>query len=70
MRPDIAGMRVAPFVSFRSRFHRYTPAHLINYPAIALALKSKGVKRVLSFASVGSLNPEVIRPGDVVLIGM
>lgn len=44
----------------------YTQPHMINFRAIALALKAHGVTRVISFGSVGSLNKD-IRPGTVVI---
>jgi len=36
----------------------YSPPHLINYKAIQMALKQVGVKFIIAFASVGSLNSE------------
>lgn len=58
------GVRIA-FLSRHGRGHRINPGS-INYRANIYALKSLGVKQVISVSAVGSMK-EAIRPGDVVL---
>lgn len=58
------GVRVA-FLSRHGRGHRFNPGE-INYRANIYALKSLGVRRVVSISAVGSMK-ETIRPGEVVL---
>jgi 5'-methylthioadenosine phosphorylase len=58
------GVRVA-FLSRHGRGHRRSPSE-INYRANIFALKSLGVRRVISVSAVGSMK-ESIRPGAVVL---
>ncbi|MEM1620078.1 MAG: S-methyl-5'-thioadenosine phosphorylase [Fervidicoccaceae archaeon] len=60
----VAGRRVA-FLPRHGRGHRIPP-HKINYKANIWALKSLGVKWVISVSAVGSLREEM-RPGDFVL---
>ncbi len=60
----LAGARVA-FLSRHGRGHRRNPSE-INYRANIYALKSLGVRRVVSVSAVGSMK-ETIRPGDVVV---
>jgi len=60
----LGGVRVA-FLSRHGRGHRINPGS-INYRANIYALKSMGVKQVVSVSAVGSMK-EAIRPGDVVL---
>lgn len=60
----LGGVRVA-FLSRHGRGHRINPGS-INYRANIYALKSLGVKQVISVSAVGSMK-EAIRPGDVVL---
>jgi len=61
---ELNGVRVA-FLSRHGRGHRYNPSD-INYRANIYALKSIGVRRVISVGAVGSMK-ESIKPGDVVL---
>lgn len=61
---ELNGVRVA-FLSRHGRGHRYNPSD-INYRANIYALKSIGVRRVISIGAVGSMK-ESIKPGDVVL---
>lgn len=60
----LGGVRVA-FLSRHGRGHRINPGS-INYRANIYALKSLGVRQVISVSAVGSMK-ESIRPGDVVL---
>jgi 5'-methylthioadenosine phosphorylase len=59
------GVRVA-FLSRHGRGHRHAP-HEINYRANIWALKSIGVRRLVSVSAVGSMREEII-PGDLVLV--
>jgi 5'-methylthioadenosine phosphorylase len=61
---ELDGIRVA-FLSRHGRGHRINPSD-INYRANIYALKSLGVRRVISVSAVGSMK-ESIKPGDVVL---
>jgi 5'-methylthioadenosine phosphorylase len=61
---ELEGVRVA-FLSRHGRGHRFNPSD-INYRANIYALKSLGVRRVISVSAVGSMK-ESIKPGDVVL---
>src|SRR5262245_46119980 len=61
---DLDGVRIA-FLSRHGRGHRFNPSE-INYRANIYALKSLGVRRVISVSAVGSMK-ESIRPGDVIL---
>ena len=61
---DLDGAQVA-FLSRHGRGHRFNPSE-INYRANIFALKSLGVRRVISVSAVGSLK-ESLKPGDVVL---
>jgi 5'-methylthioadenosine phosphorylase len=58
------GIRIA-FLSRHGRGHRISPGE-INYRANIYALKTLGVRRVISVSAVGSMK-ESIKPGDVVL---
>ena len=58
------GVRVA-FLSRHGRGHRIAPAD-INYRANIYALKTLGVRRVISVSAVGSMK-ETLKPGHVVL---
>ena len=58
------GVRVA-FLSRHGRGHRIAPAD-INYRANIYALKTVGVRRVISVSAVGSMK-EALKPGHVVL---
>jgi 5'-methylthioadenosine phosphorylase len=58
------GVRIA-FLSRHGRGHRISPGE-INYRANIYALKTLGVRRVISVSAVGSMK-ESIKPGDVVL---
>ncbi len=58
------GVRVA-FLARHGRGHRINPSE-INYRANIYALKSLGVKQVISVSAVGSMK-EGVRPGEVVL---
>ncbi|MFX0167845.1 MAG: S-methyl-5'-thioadenosine phosphorylase [Candidatus Hodarchaeota archaeon] len=51
------------FIPRHGRDHIYPP-HLVNYRANIWALKSLGVRRLLTVSAVGSLQDE-IRPGDL-----
>ena len=53
------------FLNRHGRSHNLPP-HLINYKANLFALKSLGVKMVLSVTACGSLQPN-IKPGDLVV---
>lgn len=61
---ELEGIRIA-FLSRHGRGHRINPSE-INYRANIYALKSLGVRRVISVSAVGSMK-ESIKPGDVVL---
>ncbi len=61
---QLDGVRVA-FLSRHGRGHRLNPSE-INYRANIYALKSLGVRRVISVSAVGSMK-ETIKPGDVVI---
>lgn len=61
---ELEGVRIA-FLSRHGQGHRLNPSE-INYRANIYALKSLGVRRVISVSAVGSMK-ESIRPGDVVL---
>ena len=61
---ELDGIRIA-FLSRHGRGHRINPSE-INYRANIYALKSLGVRRVISVSAVGSMK-ESIAPGDVVL---
>jgi len=61
---ELDGIRIA-FLSRHGRGHRVNPTE-INYRANIYALKSLGVRRVISVSAVGSMM-ESIKPGDVVL---
>ncbi len=43
------------------------PPHRVNYRANIWALKSRGVRRIIATAAVGSCNPKMV-PGDFVLV--
>jgi 5'-methylthioadenosine phosphorylase len=61
---EVAGRRVA-FLPRHGRAHEYPP-HLINYRANLWALRSLGVRQVLTPCAVGGLRAEVA-PGDLVV---
>ena len=61
---ELDGTRIA-FLSRHGRGHRINPSE-INYRANIFALKSLGVRQVISVSAVGSMK-ESIKPGDVVL---
>ncbi len=61
---ELDGVRVA-FLSRHGRGHRLNPSE-INYRANIYALKSLGVRRVISVSAVGSMK-EAIKPGDVII---
>jgi 5'-methylthioadenosine phosphorylase len=61
---ELDGVRIA-FLSRHGRGHRMGPGE-INYRANIFALKSLGVRRVISISAVGSMK-ESIKPGDIVL---
>ncbi|HEU4683638.1 MAG TPA: S-methyl-5'-thioadenosine phosphorylase [Nitrospira sp.] len=61
---ELDGVKTA-FLSRHGRGHRLSPSD-INYRANVYALKSLGVRRIVSVSAVGSMK-ESIRPGDVVL---
>ena len=61
---ELEGIRVA-FLSRHGRSHRLNPSE-INYRANIYALKTLGVRRVISISAVGSMK-ESMKPGDVVL---
>lgn len=61
---SVKGVKVA-FLPRHGRGHRYPP-HAINYRANIWALKSLGVKWVISVSAVGSLR-EDYKPGDFVV---
>jgi 5'-methylthioadenosine phosphorylase len=53
------------FIPRHGEFHQYLPAE-VNYRANIWALKSVGVKRVISFSATGSLRQK-IQPGEFAL---
>jgi len=61
---ELNGIPIA-FLSRHGRGHRIGPGE-INYRANIYALKSLGVRRVISVSAVGSMK-ESIKPGDIVL---
>lgn len=61
---ELDGVRVA-FLPRHGRSHRLNPSE-INYRANVYALKSLGVRRLISISAVGSMK-ETMKPGDVVL---
>jgi len=61
---DVAGRKVA-FLPRHGRRHTIPP-HRINYRANVWAIRSLGVKAVISPCAAGSLTPEV-KPGDFVV---
>lgn len=61
---ELDGVCVA-FLSRHGRGHKLSPSE-INYRANIYALKSLGVRRVISVSAVGSMK-ETIEPGDVVV---
>jgi len=61
---ELDGVSVA-FLSRHGRGHKLSPSE-INYRANIYALKSLGVRRVISVSAVGSMK-ETIKPGDVVM---
>lgn len=61
----LEGVELA-FLTRHGRGHRLSPSQ-VNYRANIWALKSLGVRRVLSVSAVGSLREEIV-PGDFVLI--
>ena len=61
---DLEGRRVA-FLARHGQGHRFQP-HRVNYRANLWALRSVGVRQVLSPCAVGSLKPE-LGPGVIVV---
>jgi 5'-methylthioadenosine phosphorylase len=61
---DLEGRRVA-FIARHGKGHRFQP-HRVNYRANLWALRSVGVRQVLSPCAVGSLRPE-LGPGTIVV---
>jgi 5'-methylthioadenosine phosphorylase len=61
---EVEGRSVA-FVARHGKGHRFQP-HRVNYRANLWALRSVGVRQVLSACAVGSLRPE-LGPGTVVV---
>ena len=61
---EVEGRPVA-FVARHGKDHRFQP-HRVNYRANLWALRSVGVRQVLSACAVGSLRPELV-PGTVVV---
>lgn len=61
---ELDGVRIA-FLSRHGRGHRISPGE-INYRANIYALKSLGVRRVISVSAVGSMK-DSIKPGDIVV---
>jgi 5'-methylthioadenosine phosphorylase len=61
---QLDGIRVA-FLSRHGHGHRFSPSE-INYRANIYALKSIGVRRIISVSAVGSMK-ESMKPGHVVL---
>ncbi|MDF0643328.1 MAG: S-methyl-5'-thioadenosine phosphorylase [Nitrospira sp.] len=60
---ELDGIRIA-FLSRHGRGHTFSPSE-INYRANVYALKSLGVRRLISVSAVGSMK-ESIKPGHVV----
>ncbi|MFX1476310.1 MAG: S-methyl-5'-thioadenosine phosphorylase [Promethearchaeota archaeon] len=60
----LKGRRIA-FIPRHGRHHT-TPPHLVNYRANIWALKSLGVKRLITTAAVGSLQDDY-KPGELVI---
>src|SRR6476620_1386419 len=61
---EVDGRRVA-FIARHGQGHRFPP-HRVNYRANLWALRSVGVRQVLSPCAVGSLRPE-LGPGTIVV---
>jgi len=61
---ELGGKKIA-FLARHGRGHKYPP-HRVNYRANIWALKSLGVKWILSFSAVGSLR-EDYKPGEFVV---
>ena len=61
---EVDGRRVA-FIARHGQGHRFPP-HRVNYRANLWALRSLGVRQVLSPCAVGSLRPE-LGPGTIVV---
>ncbi|HEV7145664.1 MAG TPA: S-methyl-5'-thioadenosine phosphorylase [Pedococcus sp.] len=61
---EVEGRRVA-FIARHGQGHRFAP-HRVNYRANLWALRSVGVRQVLSPCAVGSLKPE-LGPGTIVV---
>jgi len=61
----IKGRKVA-FIPRHGRYHTIPP-YKVNYRANVWAMKSLGVKRLISPAAVGSLQPETIKPYELVV---
>src|SRR6478672_2807938 len=61
---ELEGRRIA-FIARHGKGHRFQP-HRVNYRANLWALRSLGVRQVLSACAVGSLRPE-LGPGTVVV---
>jgi 5'-methylthioadenosine phosphorylase len=61
---EVEGRRVA-FIARHGQGHRFAP-HRVNYRANLWALRSVGVRQVLSPCAVGSLRPE-LGPGTIVV---
>jgi 5'-methylthioadenosine phosphorylase len=61
---EVDGRRVA-FIARHGQGHRFPP-HRVNYRANLWALRSVGVRQVLSPCAVGSLRPE-LGPGPIVV---
>src|SRR6476646_9017140 len=59
---EVDGRRVA-FIARHGQGHRFPP-HRVNYRANLWALRSVGVRQVLSPCAVGSLRPE-LGPGSI-----
>jgi len=59
------GDKKVAFIPRHAHGHKIPP-HKINYKANVWAMKKMGVKRIISPAAVGSLNP-LIKPGDFVI---
>ncbi|MGE4133800.1 MAG: MTAP family purine nucleoside phosphorylase [Bdellovibrionales bacterium] len=59
------GGQEALFLSRHGEHHEHLPTE-VNYRANIFALKSQGVKGILSFSAVGSLQAE-LAPGDMVI---
>jgi len=61
---ELKGRKIA-FLARHGRGHKYPP-HRVNYRANIWALKTLGVKWIISFSAVGSLREEY-KPGDFVV---